>query len=110
MSAQKQPYDAGDQAQVGKRLRLDKIRLLRIDAGFKSLMATPEGRAYFYDLLSYTGVYRTSFDPSNAKTAFNEGIRNVGLRLIDDMNRLAPGSYMLMLTENNPTKQEESDV
>lgn len=50
-------------------------------------------------LLEETGVYRSSFNHSGSVMAFNEGQRNVGLRLLSQILVHAPGSYALLLEE-----------
>jgi len=72
----------------------------REDEDFKWLMAHAQGRRYLWRLLEQAGVYRTSFHVSGSQMAFNEGQRNIGLRLIADIHRLAPEGYVKLLREN----------
>jgi hypothetical protein len=66
--------------------------------GLQRLLDSPEGRLWLWDLLSFCGVSRTSFD-GTSKTYFNEGARNVGLRLQADLTRHFPERYVQMLRE-----------
>ena len=59
-----------------------------------------------WDWLAFCGVYRTSMTGSS-QTFFNEGQRNVGLMLQDQVLTHAPESYFAMLMESR--KPEGSD-
>lgn len=63
------------------------------------ILASPTGRRFFYRYLEVCHVFKTSFDNSGSVTAFNEGERNVGLRLFRDINDASPESYSVMLKE-----------
>ena len=55
-------------------------------------------------LLERCGVFRSSFT-GDAATFFNEGIRNVGLMVIADINALCPDQFATMMTEaKDPTR------
>lgn len=64
----------------------------------RSIMQTPEGRRYIWRMLGETGVFRTSFT-GNSTTFFNEGMRNVGLKILADVNEASPELYYQMQTE-----------
>lgn len=99
MSEEQEPYDAGDQAHV-KRRRTAKKRADDDKAAFIiAAMGRPEGRWYFYGLMSDCGIFRTSFAGDPYRTAYQEGIRNVGLAVLADINRHCPEQYLVMLTE-----------
>lgn len=50
---------------------------------YKSLYKTPAGKVVIDDLLRFTKVTSPSFVPGNADTtAYNEGMRRVGLRIL----------------------------
>lgn len=75
----------------------DKQRTREDDIKF--LLSTVQGRRFFFDYIDFCGVFKCVFT-GNSTTYFNEGQRNVGLRLLDDMNRVAPEAYALMMKEN----------
>lgn len=64
------------------------------------LLASRTGRRFVWRYLTLCGVFKTSFDNSGSVTAFNEGQRNIGLRLMADVNDAAPDSYQVMLRES----------
>lgn len=65
---------------------------------FKWLMSNKRGRRIVWRLLERTGVYRSSFT-GNSETFFREGMRNVGLMLMAQINTICPGHYATMLQE-----------
>jgi hypothetical protein len=64
-----------------------------------STMRTKIGRRLLYRVLDRCGVFRSSFT-GNAATYFREGERNIGLWLMDRINRHALDEYVLMIREN----------
>lgn len=63
------------------------------------LLATVPGRRFIWRYLGECGVFRTSWEPS-AKIHFNEGMRNIGLMLLADVNEADPDGYLKMLKES----------
>jgi hypothetical protein len=53
------------------------------------------------DLLEFCHIFSTTFTPSPTSAAFNEGQRNVGLRLLNDIMSACPDHYVLMMRERN---------
>lgn len=75
------------------------IAAQKAEEDFKWVVSTEQGRRFLWDLLAFTGVYRSSFT-GNSHTFFNEGRRDVGLRLIGQLHEYAPEAYLRMLKEN----------
>jgi len=50
----------------------------------RKVLLTEDGRVVFEKLLDITGLFLLSFEGVRENTAFNEGIRNVGLRMFAD--------------------------
>ena len=97
-------FDAGDAGSVaGRRRRADRAEARRL-AALTAVMATAEGRRYLWWLLDSCGVFRTSFTGDNS-TFFNEGMRNVGLMLLGDVNAACPEQYLVMVTEAKGDEQ-----
>lgn len=63
-------------------------------------MDQPQVRAWMFDLLAVCQMFQTSFSKSALEMAFNEGSRNVGLRLTADIMRVCPDNYVKMLREH----------
>ena len=66
-----------------------------------SLMGTVEGRKFILDLIfAKCGVLRASFvQKDSMASAFNEGMRNVGLDLLAMVDRYAPDLFLLARRE-----------
>ena len=73
----------------------------KIANALKAVLATRDGRIVLWQLLSDTGIYRNSFDRDIAVMAFNEGQRNVGLKLLDRIMSVDANAYRLMQDEAN---------
>lgn len=70
---------------------------------FKWLMSSRRGRRIVWRLLEKTGMFRTSFT-GNSETFFREGMRNVGLILIAQINEACPEQYTLMVQEQRDVR------
>jgi hypothetical protein len=67
---------------------------------FKWLMSDKRGRRFVWRLLEMTGVYRTSFT-GNSTTFFNEGQRNIGLMVVNEVHAHCPELYETLIKENS---------
>jgi hypothetical protein len=75
-------------------------RIARIaDADVCAIMNEQTGRRFVYRILEWAGVYRLSYT-GNSETFFNEGARNLGLKLLADLQRVTPKQYLKMLEEH----------
>ncbi len=68
-------------------------------------METVTGRRAIKDLLDFCGVFKTSFNNSGSVTSFNEGHRNVGLKIMADIEE--SGSDELYLLAKREAKNRE---
>lgn len=94
------PLDTRGQKQA-EALREQRAKLAaQIESeDIKWLMSSKRGRRIVWRLLERAGVYRTSFNTNALTMAFNEGVRNEGLRLVAQLNTSCPGHYTTMLAE-----------
>lgn len=93
---------------IAKREREERdAKLIREQekADIKKIMQTKHGRRFISRQLAEFRIYQISFT-GNSQTFFNEGVRQCGLWLLDEVSRICPDEYLQMLSEN---KQEESD-
>ena len=67
----------------------------------KWLMGSKRGRRILWRFLDRAGVYRSSFHQNSMTMAFNEGVRNEGLRLLATINTAAPDLFATMTKEAN---------
>ena|SRR5690348_16905418 len=94
-----QSFDANDPEQVRKRQSKANRREKANRDVLANLLSTPDGRAWVWGWLESTHVFAVSFDPDPYVSAFREGERNVGLRLISQVTTVAPEAYIQMMRE-----------
>lgn len=94
------PYNAGDPVAVAKRKVTAKHKQKELDEFTSAMMDTSQGRGWMWDILTATKVFQTVFSTRALEMAFNEGQRNVGLRLMADLMRVSPDQYITMAREN----------
>lgn len=92
-----------DDPQELEKLQEDEARRQH-EEDLKWLLADPRGRRLYWNLMSDCGVFRSSFT-GNSATFFNEGRRDVGLKLLADLTDICPQMYVVMVQE----QQEDSD-
>jgi hypothetical protein len=64
-------------------------------------MSTIPGRAWVWGLLEACHVFATSHTANALNTAFAEGERNIGLRILNDVMAACPDQYVVMTREAN---------
>lgn len=62
------------------------------------ILSDVRGRRVLWKYLEHCGLFQTSFT-GNSTTFFNEGMRNIGLKLIADITTASPESYFMMMKE-----------
>ena len=75
-----------------------RVRQKEID-DVRKILKTPEGRRYFWRQLGKCGIFRNSFALNSNQTAFNEGIRDTGLGLLNDINEADGSAFAKMQNE-----------
>lgn len=97
-----EPYDTSDKAAVNKQRKRAAARRRQQLEMIATVMGSPGGRAWMYDVLLLCNATSTPYSQSSPyDTAFQCGQQNVGLKLLADMQAAAPQEYLLMLKENN---------
>lgn len=92
-------FNAADEAQVeerGKKKESERDQQLN---DLRHILASPQGRRFYWRKLSDCGVFKTSFT-GNSTTFFNEGMRNVGLGMMTDLMDADPQAYITMMNES----------
>jgi len=96
-------YDPTDlrkqEAQKSEADALKKLIRERENADLKWLMSSPRGRRVMWRLLELSGPFRLSFDTNAMRMAFNEGNRNLGNHLLNEVMTLCPELYPVMVKE-----------
>ena len=70
-----------------------------LDEAVRWLLGDARGRLVAWWLLEQAGVFRTSFAGTAEHTAFNEGRRDLGLRLLNRVMDVDADAYGLMVKE-----------
>lgn len=112
MSGLQQQPNAGDAAAVGKQKRDARSVRKQELADFRAVLKTQPGRRLIWRLLEKAGIFRTSFT-GNSTTFFNEGMRNMGLIVMADLNEACPEMYQVMVNEARPPvpqQQQQEDT
>jgi hypothetical protein len=66
-----------------------------------TVMSTVEGRTFIWDFLGSCHVFSTTFTGDALTSAFAEGERNVGQRLLSDIMAVCPDQYIQAMREAN---------
>lgn len=90
--------NAGNPEDVKAAGRQERKIETRRRAQYKAVLATAEGRFVLWDLLCQTGMFESSYSQSSA-IYFNEGRRNVGLKLRADLELIDENAVEVMERE-----------
>lgn len=89
--------DLSDISQVRDRKKTARLATNQRKDMLSAVVGLPQGRKLLREIIfDWCHVNRVSFSTEAVLTAFAEGERNIGLRLLAD---LAPKDYMLLLKE-----------
>jgi hypothetical protein len=92
---------AAEYAEEERRQREEEI------SDLCKVMGSKEGRRFMWRQLSDAGVYRISFSSDALQMAFNEGNRNSGVKLLNDLMTACPQHYASMLDEQKRAKERD---
>lgn len=90
------PADVKNRQNI-EALERDKERELR---QVSAILSTDEGEAFVMRALERCGVYRATFHSSHAMASFTDGQRDIGLWMLDQIQRLDPERYGAMLVRH----------
>ena len=97
---EKKQVNAADEKQIAKQEKKDEIEFILTEDSIRYVLATKEGRKFYWDLMCWCGMFKISAHASGSWTYFNEGRRSVGLKLLDNVNTFDPKVYAQMVEEN----------
>lgn len=93
-------FNAANPDQVKNRKRRERRARERKASDMRFVMSSKEGRRFVYGLLVDCGIYKSSFTVVNGlSVAFNEGTRNVGLKLLASLQEVCLEEFHLAETE-----------
>lgn len=87
-----------EQAQEAAAERAMLVRQTEVD-DLKWIMSHRIGRRFVAGVIERAGVWRLSFNTNARVMAFNEGMRNEGLRLVAQIMAHCPERYAEMIKE-----------
>ena len=96
--------ESKEREQAEKREKKEKRLLKQRKNDLKTILDTPGGRRFIWNLLSDCGLFQTSYATHSNQMAFNEGQRNVALRLQVEVMEARPDAFGQMMQES---KKEE---
>ena len=101
--------NAGDPEQVAKAKEREKRgRELELsDLAF--ILADVRGRRFYWRKLEGCGIFKLSFTGVSAHTDFNEGQRNIGLLMLNDLMEANPEALIIMMRENNNEQESKKE-
>jgi hypothetical protein len=90
--------NAADPEQVRHAGRKDRRKVEAIKDLYRKVMATPEGRAVFWDILERAGVFRSVWHPS-ALIHYNAGRQDFGHEVMAELLNADEALYIVMEQE-----------
>ena len=94
-------YDASNRAHIKIKEREARLAERTNAEVITALMVSPQGRAWVHNRLSEAGLFQVTPPDDALIMAFNEGQRNQGLILFNDVLRHAPNHFVTMVQEAN---------
>jgi len=97
------------EAEQEKRLEAEKLEREVFLNDVRHVLSSVQGRRFVWMILDMAGVYRSSFT-GNSTTFFNEGARNIGLRVLSDVMDAKPEAFLLMQQEDKKRKERKANA
>jgi hypothetical protein len=91
--------DVSDRTQVRAARRSAAAEEREEGERLAAFLGQPIARRWMWRLLEACHTFSTSFDDNPYRTAFREGERNVGIRILADIMRNCPHQYSVMTQE-----------
>jgi hypothetical protein len=82
--------------QVAEARLLDRFTEEQKIEQLRRILQDEDVRDFLWRLLKHCNVYVTTFDNNFGRMSFNEGARNIGLRLLSDICEADPSAEMKM--------------
>lgn len=103
------PFDLKENTEADKEKKLrDQIKAEEFVKDIRWVMGDKRGRRFIWWLLSLTGVFRISYT-GNSETYFREGMRQIGIILLDELKTNCDEFYIAMERERKDGKRNADD-
>lgn len=110
MTHEHNPLDLADQERTSAtKAEEERQQREREQNDLRWVMGSKQGRRFIWRRLSRAGVYQPSFNTDSAVMAFNEGNRNAGLELLNEIMETCPERYTEMLNEQKDAKERHDN-
>ena len=94
-------FDASDEVSVNNRKRRASRERSADEVWLRDTLRSRAGRDFFWRVLERCHVFEVSYvQGSFDATAFREGVRSEGNRMLSDIVRADPAAYILMMQEH----------
>lgn len=95
------PFDLETQQGEAEEASVESERAGREAAkDLKDVMSTASGRRVIWSVIDTCGLFRAAYTGGDG-TIFNEGMRNVALKLVAQLRAACPSEYLTMLEEHH---------
>jgi DUF1680 family protein len=71
-----------------------------LNADFREVLRTTQGRRVLWEVLGIGGFFRNSFDPHSGQMSFNCGRQSVAEELMELINEANPEAFLTMMRES----------
>lgn len=94
-------FNAADPKAINRRKQRSKQRQGEEDKFIRGLLSSAEGRTWYWKQLVACHIFEASWRGDGTDSmVFREGERNIGNRLLAQLMRASPDSFILMMQEN----------
>lgn len=91
-----------------RRRERQEMREMERRQDYEKLLAMPEGRRVLWDIVGRCNIFQ-AITVTNASMYMMQGAKNIGLGVIDDIERIDPDAFILMMREGKSRAQEDED-
>lgn len=99
-------YDADEINQ--RRRERQEMREVERRQDYEKLLAMPEGRRVLWDIVGRCNIFQ-AITVTNASMYMMQGAKNIGLGVIDDIERIDPDAFIKMMREGKSRAQEDEE-
>jgi hypothetical protein len=96
--------NAADEQQVKKAKQKEESLNDRRLNDIRYVLNDHKGRRFYWNLMRFCRIFETS-NADEHQIFYNEGMRNVGLKLLADLNEAAPEVYNVMVRESQEERK-----
>lgn len=104
--------DASNQSEIDRRKGQQEHSARMRQVTLKAILSHREGRDFFWWLLEQGNVHGETFSPDPYISAYAQGARSYGKKVLDEVLRTDANAYLIMIKENReiPVEKEDDDT